>query len=166
MSPVSFVVLAIRLALFSLQHTHTHTHLGKCPCTGMQVCKYRNIQTMSLTLSLVMKYNLFLAHGTVGKTVPIAFSKRTFPFLQHLCQWMFPFSDYCASSPCKNSGVCKDVGSTHRCICQRGTTGTNCESKSLFSPSVVPLVVAPQGSKKKSWVVVDRIKKRVSLHLT
>ena len=165
MSPVLFVVLAIRLALF---HCNTHTHLGKCACTGMQVCRHRNIQTMSLTLSLVMKYNLFLAHGTVGKTVPIAFSKKTFPILATFMPIirMFPFSDYCASSPCKNSGVCKDVGSTHRCICQRGTTGTNCESESLFSPSVVPLVVAPQRSNKNCWVVVDRIKKRVSLPLT
>ena len=58
----------------------------------------------------------------------------------HLCDVLL---DLCSSAPCRNSGTCVNVGGTsYRCICAEGYTGTNCEeveqSECLAQNTVCP----------------------------
>ncbi|XP_046863448.1 adhesive plaque matrix protein 2-like, partial [Xenia sp. Carnegie-2017] len=43
------------------------------------------------------------------------------------CCKMFAGVKACSSKPCKNGGDCKNVGSSYKCKCKSGFTGTNCE---------------------------------------
>ncbi len=37
----------------------------------------------------------------------------------------------CSSSPCLNSGVCRNTGDNYRCICTSRYTGTRCERRGI-----------------------------------
>ena len=38
-------------------------------------------------------------------------------------------ANLCVPNPCLNEGLCVPLGNTFQCICERGYSGINCESK-------------------------------------
>ena len=40
----------------------------------------------------------------------------------------FSDKDFCAQSPCKNGGTCKDTGTGYVCKCPPGFEGVHCET--------------------------------------
>ena len=76
-SPVSLVVLAIRLALFSLWHTHTHTHAHTHAHTYTHTHKYTHKYTHTHTNTHTLSLSHTNTHNTMVCTNTPFFEKAS-----------------------------------------------------------------------------------------